>query len=200
MDKLKAYIENINFDCRRNRYDAAQVDEFIANVQSQLSDIEEYIRALKEKNAAFESQSASMAAAMITAEKNSAEIVAKAEAQAQEIVAAAQREGEDFVNSMQERQAAMENAYAEEEKQLIKQIQSLKSFKERYHHAIERDVVDVLSRISSLESNKVWNDWSEEMRREYGLDEAYAGIDLNEIIKDLPETDSELKQMIEGLL
>ena len=83
---------------------------------------------------------------------------------------------------------------------MIKQIQSLKNFKERYHHAIERDVVDVLSRISSLESNKVWNDLSEEMRREYGLDEAYAGIDLNEIIKDLPETDSELKQMIEGLL
>ena len=39
-----------------------------------------------------------------------------------------------------------------------------------------------------------------ELRREYGLDDTYEGLDLNEILKDLPETDHDLKAMIEGLL
>ena len=77
---------------------------------------------------------------------------------------------------------------------------SLKSFKEKYHHAVERDVIDVLSKISGMDSNKVWNELPEELRREYGLDDVYEGLDLNEIIKDLPETDHELKAMIEDLL
>lgn len=31
MEQLKAYISNIEFDCKRGKYDARQVDEFIAS-------------------------------------------------------------------------------------------------------------------------------------------------------------------------
>ena len=81
MQQLKDYISSIQFDCKRGRYDARQVDEFIASVLEQVNTLEQQINALKEENARYESQSASMAAAMITAEKNCAEMLEQAKAQ-----------------------------------------------------------------------------------------------------------------------
>ena len=200
MEQLKAYISNIEFDCKRGKYDARQVDEFIASVLQQVEALQKEMEALKEANARYESQSASMAAAMITAEKNCAYMLDQARAEADEIRAAAKKEGDDFVKSMYDRQSDMENEYQAQKEKLIAEVASLKSFKEKYHHAVERDVIDVLSKISGMDSNKVWNELPEELRREYGLDDVYEGLDLNEIIKDLPETDHELKAMIEDLL
>ncbi len=200
MEQLKAYISNIEFDCKRGKYDARQVDEFIASVLQQVEALQKEMEALKEANARYESQSTSMAAAMITAEKNCASMLDQARAEADEIRAAAKKEGDDFVKSMYDRQSDMENEYQAQKEKLIAEVASLKSFKEKYHHAVERDVIDVLSKISGMDSNKVWNELPEELRREYGLDDVYEGLDLNEIIKDLPETDHELKAMIEDLL
>ncbi len=200
MEQLKAYISNIEFDCKRGKYDARQVDEFIASVLQQVEALQKEMEALKEANARYESQSTSMAAAMITAEKNCASMLEQARAEADEIRAAAKKEGDDFVKSMYDRQSDMENEYQAQKEKLIAEVASLKSFKEKYHHAVERDVIDVLSKISGMDSNKVWNELPEELRREYGLDDVYEGLDLNEIIKDLPETDHELKAMIEDLL
>lgn len=200
MEQLKAYISNIEFDCKRGKYDARQVDEFIASVLQQVEALQKEMEALKEANARYESQSTSMAAAMITAEKNCAYMLEQARAEADEIRAAAKKEGDDFVKSMYDRQSDMENEYQAQKEKLIAEVASLKSFKEKYHHAVERDVIDVLSKISGMDSNKVWNELPEELRREYGLDDVYEGLDLNEIIKDLPETDHELKAMIEDLL
>lgn len=200
MEQLKAYISNIEFDCKRGKYDARQVDEFIASVLQQVEALQKEMEALKEANVRYESQSASMAAAMITAEKNCASMLEQARAEADEIRAAAKKEGDDFVKSMYDRQSDMENEYQAQKEKLIAEVASLKSFKEKYHHAVERDVIDVLSKISGMDSNKVWNELPEELRREYGLDDVYEGLDLNEIIKDLPETDHELKAMIEDLL
>lgn len=200
MEQLKAYISNIEFDCKRGKYDARQVDEFIASVLQQVEALQKEMEALKEANARYESQSTSMAAAMITAEKNCAYMLDQARAEADEIRAAAKKEGDDFVKSMYDRQSDMENEYQAQKEKLIAEVASLKSFKEKYHHAVERDVIDVLSKISGMDSNKVWNELPEELRREYGLDDVYEGLDLNEIIKDLPETDHELKAMIEDLL
>lgn len=200
MEQLKAYISNIEFDCKRGKYDARQVDEFIASVLQQVEALQKEMEALKEANARYESQSTSMAAAMITAEKNCASMLEQARAEADEIRAAAKKEGDDFVKSMYDRQSDMENEYQAQKEKLISEVASLKSFKEKYHHAVERDVIDVLSKISGMDSNKVWNELPEELRREYGLDDVYEGLDLNEIIKDLPETDHELKAMIEDLL
>ena len=200
MEQLKAYISNIEFDCKRGKYDARQVDEFIASVLQQVEALQKEMEALKEANARYESQSTSMAAAMITAEKNCASMLEQARAEADEIRAAAKKEGDDFVKSMYDRQSDMENEYQAQKEKLIAEVASLKSFKQKYHHAVERDVIDVLSKISGMDSNKVWNELPEELRREYGLDDVYEGLDLNEIIKDLPETDHELKAMIEDLL
>ena len=200
MEQLKAYISNIEFDCKRGKYDARQVDEFIASVLQQVEALQKEMEALKEANARYESQSTSMAAAMITAEKNCASMLDQARAEADEIRAAAKKEGDYFVKSMYDRQSDMENEYQAQKEKLIAEVASLKSFKEKYHHAVERDVIDVLSKISGMDSNKVWNELPEELRREYGLDDVYEGLDLNEIIKDLPETDHELKAMIEDLL
>ncbi len=200
MEQLKAYISNIEFDCKRGKYDARQVDEFIASVLQQVEALQKEMEALEEANARYESQSTSMAAAMITAEKNCASMLEQARAEADEIRAAAKKEGDDFVKSMYARQSDMENEYQAQKEKLIAEVASLKSFKEKYHHAVERDVIDVLSKISGMDSNKVWNELPEELRREYGLDDVYEGLDLNEIIKDLPETDHELKAMIEDLL
>lgn len=200
MEQLKAYISNIEFDCKRGKYDARQVDEFIASVLQQVEALQKEMEALKEANARYESQSTSMAAAMITAEKNCASMLDQARAEADEIRAAAKKEGDDFVKSMYDRQSDMENEYQAQKEKLISEVASLKSFKEKYHHAVERDVIEVLSKISGMDSNKVWNELPEELRREYGLDDVYEGLDLNEIIKDLPETDHELKAMIEDLL
>ena len=200
MEQLKAYISNIEFDCKRGKYDARQVDEFIASVLQQVEALQKEMEALKEANARYESQSTSMAAAMITAEKNCAYMLDQARAEADEIRAAAKKEGDDFVKSMYDRQSDMENEYQAQKEKLIAEVASLKSFKEKYHHAVERDVIDVLSKISGMDSNKVWNELPEELRREYGLDDVYEGLDLNEIIKDLPDTDHELKAMIEDLL
>lgn len=200
MEQLKAYISNIEFDCKRGKYDARQVDEFIASVLQQVEALQKEMEALKEANARYESQSTSMAAAMITAEKNCASMLEQARAEADEIRAAAKKEGDDFVKSMYDRQSDMENEYQAQKEKLIAEVASLKSFKEKYHHAVERDVIEVLSKISGMDSNKVWNELPEELRREYGLDDVYEGLDLNEIIKDLPETDHELKAMIEDLL
>ena len=200
MEQLKAYISNIEFDCKRGKYDARQVDEFIASVLQQVEALQKEMEALKEANARYESQSTSMAAAMITAEKNCASMLDQARAEADEIRAAAKKEGDDFVKSMYDRQSDMENEYQAQKEKLIAEVASHKSFKEKYHHAVERDVIDVLSKISGMDSNKVWNELPEELRREYGLDDVYEGLDLNEIIKDLPETDHELKAMIEDLL
>ena len=200
MEQLKAYISNIEFDCKRGKYDARQVDEFIASVLQQVEALQKEMEALKEANARYESQSTSMAAAMITAEKNCASMLEQARAEADEIRAVAKKEGDDFVKSMYDRQSDMENEYQAQKEKLIAEVASLKSFKEKYHHAVERDVIDVLSKISGMDSNKVWNELPEELRREYGLDDVYEGLDLNEIIKDLPETDHELKAMIEDLL
>ena len=200
MEQLKAYISNIEFDCKRGKYDARQVDEFIASVLQQVEALQKEMEALKEANARYESQSTSMAAAKITAEKNCAYMLDQARAEADEIRAAAKKEGDDFVKSMYDRQSDMENEYQAQKEKLIAEVASLKSFKEKYHHAVERDVIDVLSKISGMDSNKVWNELPEELRREYGLDDVYEGLDLNEIIKDLPETDHELKAMIEDLL
>ncbi len=200
MQQLKDYISSIQFDCKRGRYDARQVDEFIASVLEQVNTLEQQINALKEENARYESQSASMAAAMITAEKNCAEMLEQAKAQADEIREAAKKEGEDFVKSMYDRQSDMENEYRAQKEKLISEVASIKRFKDKYHHAVERDVIEVLSKISGMDSNKVWKELPEEVRREYGLDDTYEGLDINEILKDLPENDHELKEMIEDLL
>ena len=200
MEQLKEYISHIEFDCKRGKYDARQVDEFIASILEQVETLQKEMDALKEENARYENQSASMAAAMITAEKNCAAMLEQAKAEADAIRAAAKKEGDDFVKSMYDRQSDMENEYRAQKEKLIAEVASLKSFKEKYHHALERDIVEVLSKISGMDSNKVWNELPEELRREYGLDDVYEGLDLNEIIKDLPETDHELKAMIEDLL
>ena len=94
----------------------------------------------------------------------------------------------------------MENEYRAQKEKLISEVASIKRFKDKYHHAVERDVIEVLSKISGMDSNKVWKELPEEVRREYGLDDTYEGLDINEILKDLPENDHELKEMIEDLL
>ena len=165
MEQLKAYISNIEFDCKRGKYDARQVDEFIASVLQQVEALQKEMEALKEANARYESQSTSMAAAMITAEKNCASMLEQARAEADEIRAAAKKEGDDFVKSMYDRQSDMENEYQAQKEKLIAEVASLKSFKEKYHHAVERDVIDVLSKISGMDSNKVWNELPEELRK-----------------------------------
>lgn len=200
MGELREYIEGIRFDSKWGRYDARQVDAFLEELLTRVDALSAELAAAKEKNAMFEKQSASMAAAMITAEKNCAVMLDDAKAEAEKIKAAAKQEGDDYVRSMYDRQSDMENEYREKKDALAAELAQLKSFKEKYHHAIERDAVELLSKTTGLDSNKVWREMPEELRREYGLDDTYEGLDLNEILKDLPETDHDLKAMIEGLL
>ena len=77
---------------------------------------------------------------------------------------------------MYDRQSDMENEYREKKDALAAELAQLKSFKEKYHHAIERDAVELLSKTTGLDSNKVWREMPEELRREYGLDDTYEGL------------------------
>lgn len=200
MEQLKEYISKIEFDCKWGRYDAKQVDDFISNLQQRLEGLQKEMETLKEENARYAGQSASMAAAMIRAEETSNSLLEQAKAEAEEIRENAKREGEEFVKSMYDRQSDMESEYRTQKEQLISEVATLKSFKEQYQKAIEKDVVELLGKITKLNSDEALRTLPEELRSDAAMGEAYEGLDLNEIIKDLPETDHELKAMIEGLL
>lgn len=135
MGELREYIEGIRFDSKWGRYDARQVDAFLEELLTRVDALSAELAAAKEKNAMFEKQSASMAAAMITAEKNCAAMLDDAKAEAEKIKAAAKQEGDDYVRSMYDRQSDMENEYREKKDALAAELAQLKSFKEKYHHA-----------------------------------------------------------------
>jgi hypothetical protein len=101
--------------------------------------------------------------------------------------------------------------YAKEREGIINQIERLRGFFALYKNAILEDIEKFKQKFTEEQtSDNVWQEKPEEVRDQAAVkeneqtqqpgDETGEKFDLSDILKNLPESDSELKAMIDELI
>ena len=205
MELTKQIIEDKKFSGKRGKYESVEVDRFLAEVASgvdSLSKQNDTMRAEIEKYKAMES---SLAQAMVTAENSAATILQDANTRASVIEKDATAEASTLVEEANARAAMIKEAaeeeaaeirkgFEDEKKKLSEELAELRAFVATYKEAIKKDLDNFATRLDDMEAAKAWEE------RPEGVDDKEEMLDLNDILKDLPESDSELKAMIDELI
>ncbi len=189
----KSIIENARFGGKKDKYDAADVDTFLEKLALQVEVEGERMVMLEKQVKQYKETESSLASALVFAEENSKRIIKEAEERAAAIV----RDAEDNADEYEKK---LQASFEQQRNKLISEINALRVFYDEYRKAIQKDLESFLQKFETQSAALgVWED------RPESLDEDLANrrppsIDLNEILSNLPETDSELKEMINGLI
>ncbi len=189
----KSIIENARFGGKKDKYDAADVDTFLEKLALQVEVEGERMVMLEKQVKQYKETESSLASALVFAEENSKRIIKEAEERAAAIV----RDAEDNADEYEKK---LQASFEQQRNKLISEINALRVFYDEYRKAILKDLEGFLQKFETQSAaSDVWAD------RPESLDEDLANrrppsIDLNEILSNLPETDSELKEMINGLI
>ena len=185
MELTKAYIGTVKFDQKRGRYDASEVDNFLDKVALEAERLQAELKDSKAQLEKYRSMESALTSVMVTAEANAKKIEADANQRAAGIVAEAQAEADRVRGEIVAQEASLREQYSREQAELLEQVEKLTAFARDYKSALRGKIAAFLEELQDSPTQQ---------------EIAAGGIDLSDILKNLPETDSELKAMIDELI
>ena len=181
MELTKAYIDMAKFEQKRGRYDAQEVDAFLDGMAAEAERLQKELKEAKEQLEKYRSMEGALASVMVTAEANAKKV--EEEAAKEEILSQAEEEAAKVRDSIAEQEASLREQYQNQKDALIEEVEKLSQFSKEYRSAMREKLEGLLEQFQDSPA-----------QQESG------GIDLGDILKNLPETDSELKAMIDELI
>lgn len=203
-------IKNVQFTRKGKGYELAQVDAFIDTVYAEYAALENRLAAAEAEVARVKNIEASISSVLVDAENTATAKISEAEEQAQAMIESASKQSEAIIADAKARAAN----YAEESKakyaDLTAQVEELKAFKDDYSKAIISDMDEMKKAFEDRFAADAMYDErpcaavieeSQDAAEEQPKSEELAGeFDINDILKDLPESETELRKMIDELL
>lgn len=189
----KSIIENARFGGKKDKYNAADVDAFLEKLAIHVEVEGEHMAELEKRVKQYRETESSLASALVFAEENSKRIIVEAEMRAAAIMKEAEENADDYERKLQE-------SFEQQRSKLVSEISALKTFCDNYRRAVKKDLEQHLQKFEAQnEAVEAWDSKPEGMGESFD-NRPTSAIDLNEILSNLPETDSELKEMINGLI
>ena len=185
MELTKAYIHTVKFEQKRGRYDAQEVDRFLDQAAEEAERLQQELKQNKEQLEKYRSMETALTSVMVTAEANAKKVEEQAAQKAAEIVAEAQAEADKVRGAIAEQETALKAQYEAECTALLNEVEKLRRFSTEYRSALREKLQEFMDQLQDSPAQQ---------------GDSQAGIDLGDILKNLPETDSELKAMIDELL
>ena len=203
-------IKNMQFARKGKGYELAQVDAFMDTVYAEYSALENRLAEAEAEVARVKNIEASISNVLVDAENTATAKISEAEEQAQAMIESAAKQSEAIIADAKARAAN----YAEESKakyaDLTAQVEELKAFKDDYSKAIISDMDEMKKAFEDrFVADTMYDERpcaeaieeSHEAAEERQNSEELAGeFDINDILKDLPESETELRKMIDELL
>ena len=201
-------IRNAKFTKRGKGYDTAEIDEFL---DSLIEDFEKEQKRIADREIEIDEAQKGIVKALLTAQTAAQNIENEAKAKADAIIQEANAKAEKVVDDAKN-----------SEIELVDKIKDMKSFSDAYRDALIKDMENQLDLFkASFLADAVYDQYEEIVpSEETGLSEEYvaeetaetveekpeletgemASINLGEIISGLPQSDSELKALIDEIM
>lgn len=205
-------IGQAKFDVVKKGYSQLQVDAFLDEVVTAWQEKDREIAKLQASIESYRTQEEKISKALVRAEEAASKITADAENQAQEILRQAQEQEQTLKQKLEDQEAAWRAQYEEDHKNLLAEIQTLRQFHESYRSQIQADLENLLARFhENDEAQKKWEEQPEveeqvaqlakqAEQEELSSDSNAKNIDFNDLLKDLPDSDQDLKAIIDELI
>ena len=203
-------IGNARFDVSRRGYDAEQVDEFMGKMAEEAKKMAEERANLETQIAKYREMESTLTNVLISAENNAKRLVADAQLRADAMKEDANREA---LRIKQEAQTQADDYRSQKEQEcqdLALQIQELQEFAQSYKQAILEDMDAMRSKLEGENKADAILEQKPEtvelFAQQAAAKEVSAEVqpakdfELGDILKNLPETDGELKAMIDELI
>ena len=185
MELTKAYIHTVKFEQKRGRYDAQEVDAFLERIAAEAERLQAELKDTKQQLEKYRSMETALTSVMVTAEANAKKVEEDAVHRAAGIVAEAQAEADRVRGAIVDQETSLKAQYEAERTALTEDVEKLRKFAGQYRSALREKIQSFLEQLQ------------EPSIKQEALE---GGIDLSDILKNLPETDSELKAMIDELI
>lgn len=198
-------IEEAKFTTKRGKYEAGEVDVFLRNVAVGVDELTAENEKLQAELVKYREMEASLTQALVTAEANAAKITEQANVkadvmleEAQEKIDSMKKDAEESVSTtraqLEQELEALRTEYEEKKGTVKTDIDQIVAFKDALKEALQKDIDEIDLKLKTLFADKTLEDKPET------LEEEQAAVSLDDIINDVPDSDSELKAMIDELI
>ncbi len=203
MDLTREYISSKTFTQKKGKYDAAPVDEFMRTVADGVEELSVELEKTRAGLAKYKEMEASMIAALVSAQRTADSLTAEAKQKADAMVEDAKAQAAMIQKTAAEEEAALRTRFEEERSELAAELVALHKFREEYVAAVKKETEEFLEQFENQPADELW------ARRPAAVDAVkteqvksgtLGGLDINEILKNLPQSDSDLKAMIDELI
>lgn len=207
----KEAIHEKKFHQAKRGYSEQEVDAFLDELAEAVEAQERQIQAEREELAKFRSMEKDLANALVMAQNTAKSLEEDARVRANATVLQAQTQAEQLRLQAEEELIAAREQYQGEKDALLERLSQLRTFVETYQEHIQLDMKNQLAAFEqSFLSEATWENAPEEAKEAEQpaeeaeqpalADEHIPSIDLGEIMKNLPNTDVELKALIDEII
>jgi len=200
MELSREYVNGIKSTQKKGKYDASQLDSYLNSIIDGIERQKNEVEALRAELKKYKEMEASLASALISAQRTADTLIKDAEKKAADLIADAKINVEDSKRSIRREEESIRERYKKEHADLISQIYDLKAFRDEYAAALQNDLDGFSEKLATLTTDHVWEDRPVSVEEQPKETEPDASFDINEILKNLPESDSDLKAMIDKLI
>jgi len=205
-------IRTVQFARKGKGYELAEVDAFMNTLYVEYAALENRLAAAEAEVARVKSIEASISSVLVDAENTATAKINEAEEEAQAMIESAKKQSEAIMADAKSRAANYEEESKAQYAELTAQIDELKAFKDDYSKAIISDLDEMKKAFEDRFAEDTMYDerpCAEEPEEAEALaepeapeaeEEVQGEFDINDILKDLPESETELRKMIDELL
>jgi len=211
MKLTKEYIRDVKFERSKKGYDTEQVDDFLDLVSSEFEELQSQIEKSKSELQKYRDMEATLTSVLVSAESNAKKLEEEARVRASAIIAETEEAIKKQRIALESEEYVYREKLAKDRERMETQIQELRRFHQQYKETILADIERFRARLLEEEQSveEVWQEKPEAVREpaaavvkeKADVEQAAGGsFDLSAILKDLPETDGELKAIIDELI
>ena len=205
-------VKNVKFEHSKKGYSAEQVDEFLDSV---CADMQEMNRKLEESERSLEKykeMESTLTCVLVSAQNNAQKIEEEAKARAGAVIQEAEEKAQKMRLSLEAEAFAYREKIKAEQQALAEKANELREFYASYKAAILSELRDFEEKFEAVQpAEKIWEEQPAEIAQapaaeaqtapESNAAETAGGdFDMSDILKNLPESDSDLKAMIDELI
>jgi len=202
-------IKNVQFARKGKGYEAAPVDAFVNTVYAEFAALEARLAEAEAEVVRVRSIEASISSVLVDAENTATAKINEAEEQAQAMIDSAAAQSEAIIADAKARAASYEEESKAQYAELASQVEELKAFRDDYGKAVLADIDEMKKAFEDrfmadpMYEERPFEEEPEEEpvpEEEQPEEEVQGEFDINDILKDLPESETELRKMIDELL
>ncbi|MBQ9942718.1 MAG: DivIVA domain-containing protein [Christensenellaceae bacterium] len=202
------YIKEVKFDREKKGYSTVQVDEFLDKLREEFLGLEKQLETANAELEKYRGMEQTLTSVLVTARDNAKKMEDDAKAKAEAVVSEAEEEAKRLRLDIEADAYDFRQKKEQEKQATAKGVADLRAFYEEYRAAIAADLAAFGAKLEELKLvEETWQqrpEMVEALPENPAAEEAQPAdgpaFDMGDILKNLPETDSELKAMIEELI